>query len=405
MRLCDLTLAYTPTSGGIRTYINAKRKYLREHREGDEHILLIPGEHGYREQEGPLTIISIASPIIPGCAPYRFFWRPGPLLEALERVEPDIIELGSFFISPWVAFRYREKAREKEKRCLVSAYFHTDVATAYFGAPLRNVMNEEVGAWSESLAKWGLRLAESIEKKSEAHFGGIFEECDLLFAATPPQRDRLHSYGVEGAHLVPLGVDLDVFHPKHRSRELRERFGADDDTVIILFAGRLDSEKHPEVLVEAFEQCRLENARLVLSGEGALRKGFEERASRMEHFFVEKYYSKREEFARLLASADIYATAGPHETFGLSVIEAQASGLPVVGVDAGALPERIVEGTGYLGPPDDAAAMARNFEKAAEERKQLGENARNYVVEAGYGWETTFETLFAIYDEALSSTP
>lgn len=397
MRYCDLTLAYTPTSGGIRTYIDAKRKYLDENLPDDEHVLIVPGPDTGIYRDGRLSVYTLASPIIPGCAPYRFFWHPKPLQDILEEVRPDVIELGSFFICPFAAFKHRKKRLEDGEQCFVSAYFHTDIASAYFGAPLKHVLHEEVDEWSHSLAHFGFNVAEAIENGAVNHFGGIFEQCDMLMAATDVQRTRLFEYGVDRAEVVPLGVDLELFHPNKRSDSLRKQFRADDDTVIIVYAGRLDPEKHPDVLLEAFSKLSLPNARLILSGEGSLRTAFENEAERNEDVFVVQYLKDRQSFAELLASSDIYATAGPHETFGLSVVEAQASGLPVVGVDAGALPERVVEGTGLLGPTDDAETMARNIETIAGQLPTMKEASRQHVVDLGMGWDTTFSTLFSLY--------
>ena len=80
-----------------------------------------------------------------------------------------------------------------------------------------------------------------------------------------------------------------------------------------------------------------------------------------------RYVNSRKRLSKILASADIYVTAGPHETFGLSIIEAQASGLPVVGVQAGALTERVTEATGILGPVDSPADMAMNLLELSEQ--------------------------------------
>ncbi|MFZ4765473.1 MAG: glycosyltransferase, partial [Roseimicrobium sp.] len=222
----------------------------------------------------------------------------------------------------------------------------------------------------------------------------------------PAQCERLRKYGIDSAEVVPLGVDLALFHPTHRSEELRSRlFGANPDTVVILYAGRLDAEKHVEVLLEAFTRCNLADARLVMSGEGPLREKLEAEAAARKHFLVIPYQQDRQAFAALLASADIYATAGPHETFGLSVVEAQASGLPVVGVAAGALPERVVPGTGFLSPAGDAATFARHLEQAASQRASMSLAARAHVEHSGYEWHATFEKLFAIYRAKWRSAP
>jgi alpha-1,6-mannosyltransferase len=408
MRYCDLTLAYTATSGGIRTYIDAKRRYLKEHTD-DEHVLIVPGEKEARQSDGRLTIRTLAGPLIPGCAPYRFFWHPLRLLEALEEEQPDVVELGSFFACPWAAFQYRKHREGNHLRCLVSGYFHTDLADAYFGSPLREVLHDHLSQSGELLSRWGLSLAEAAEFGAERYFGSIFARCDLVFAASPAQLERLRHYmrkqDEDRTRLVPLGVDIELFHPGRRSDEVRARLGATADTILILYGGRLDAEKHVETLVAAFEDLRSRSphAKLLVTGEGPLRKKLEERAETLPGFLVRPYATSREEFATLLASADLYATAGPHETFGLSVVEAQASGLPVVGVDAGALRERVVPGTGFLVPVDDAPAMARQLEAAAREREAMGARARRHVIEAGLDWNGTFRALFAAYQGVLGA--
>jgi len=400
MRYCDLTLAYTATSGGIRTYIDAKRRYLQTLDGDDEHILLIPGESDRVEVEGRFITCTVASPVIPGCVPYRFFWRPDKLLKILEEMQPDVVELGSFFISPWATFDYRDKRRDAGLACLISAYFHTDVAEVYFGGTLRKALDLFLNTDNPVVSGLEKTLVNFLEKAAERYFGKIFKQCDLMFAASPAQGERLHKYGIDHAEIVPLGVDLDFFHPKHRSDELRARlFGADDQALVIVYAGRLDAEKHVDVLVDAFGRCHLPNARLVLVGEGPLREKFEAKAADLPDMQVIPYQKNRADLAALLASADIYATAGPHETFGLSVVEAQASGLPVVGVHAGALPERVVPGTGFLGPVGDAETLARNLEQAALQLENLSLGARRHVEQSGYSWDGTFDRLFQMYSD------
>jgi alpha-1,6-mannosyltransferase len=417
MRFCDLTLAYTDTSGGIRTYIDHKRRYIAEATD-HEHVLIIPGERDRVSRDGPLTKIELQSPVIPGCRPYRFFWQPAKIRHALERSAPDAVELGSFFVSPWAAFRYREECHAVARPCLVSAYFHTDVAEAYVGAPLRHFLVEGVEEISDTLADWGHRVSDAIENGAEATFGQIFRRCDLTFAATEGQAARIREYGVEGTRIVPLGVDLGCFSPQRRSLDWRRRLGIADDDRLLIYCGRLDSEKDPMLLVDAFSRLALgkdgadpgrttagrqSRFHLMLLGEGPLHGQLARRAERIPHLHVLGYESDRDAYATALASADIYVTAGAHETFGLAVVEAQASGLPVVGVDSGALRERVPVGTGRLGPVGDANALADNILAVAAERSTMGAAGRQHVVNAGFGWERTFELMLRLYTETFTA--
>jgi alpha-1,6-mannosyltransferase len=101
----------------------------------------------------------------------------------------------------------------------------------------------------------------------------------------------------------------------------------------------------------------------------------------------------------------MYVSAMADETFGVSVIEAQASGLPVVGVAAGAMLDRVDQSTGRLGPVDDPAAMAANIiEVWNGDRKAMGTAARTHVEASGLSWDRSFEHLFGdVYPRAIES--
>lgn len=404
MRYADLTLAYTSTSGGIRTYIDQKRRYLRNETD-DEHLLVIPGETDQVETAERTITVTIASSMIPGCEPYRFFWRPDKVLAALRRYQPDLIELGSFFTSPWAAFRYREERQGRGTPCPVTGYFHTDLANAYFRSPIRELMTENLAGWSEPLAAVGSRIGELIATGATGYFGSVFQKCDRMFAATEVQAASLTAYGVEEVSIVPLGTDLERFSPSKRSEALRAELGAGPQTVVLFYAGRLDSEKRVHLLLDAFEQLDLPDVRLVLSGAGPERARLAERAENLRGVQLLAYQTEPERLAAYYASADVYVTAGPHETFGLAVVEAQASGLPVVGVRSGALVERVPPEVGRLGPVDDAATMARNIEEVVANLPTLRAAARRYVEEQGYSWNKTFELLLGFYSELSDPVP
>ena len=113
------------------------------------------------------------------------------------------------------------------------------------------------------------------------------------------------------------------------------------------------------------------------------------------------YVKGRAELARWLASADVYVSAMADETFGVSIIEAQASGLPVVGVAAGAMIDRVTDATGRLGPVGDAERMAAKSSRcgtatATQCARQRGRTRLQF------SWDSSMEALFGrVYPAAF----
>ena len=156
-------------------------------------------------------------------------------------------------------------------------------------------------------------------------------------------------------------------------------------------------------MVDAFKKLPESlGARLALVGDGPVRDALEAGDDRI---IAPGYLSDRAELAKWLASADIYVSGMADETFGVSVVEAQASGLPGVGVSAGAMLDRVDEASGRLGPVDDADAMARNIlDVWASDPRAMGAAARAHVEESRFSWDYSFERLFGdIYPRAIEA--
>ena len=162
---------------------------------------------------------------------------------------------------------------------------------------------------------------------------------------------------------------------------------------MLIYAGRIDNEKRADRLVEMMRRLPESfGAALVLYGDGKLREQLMVESAQMP-VAMPGFLDDREELAVALASSDIYVSAMADETFGISVIEAQACGLPVVGVAAGAMPERVRPGLGLLGPVDDVSAMARNVAAVWQgDRSGIGNRARTHAV-TRFNWERTFSHL------------
>jgi alpha-1,6-mannosyltransferase len=140
-------------------------------------------------------------------------------------------------------------------------------------------------------------------------------------------------------------------------------------------------------------------AKLALLGEGPLKP--EIAAIGDDRIIMPGYVRNRAELARWLASADIYVSAMADETFGISIIEAQASGLPVVGVAAGAMLDRVTDAMGRLGGVGDVEAMASNVLAVwGADHDAMRQAAREHALQ--FSWDSSMEALFGrVYPAAF----
>ena len=382
--ICDVTQSWSEVGGGVRTYLRHKRGHILE-RTDHRHLLIIPGERDGVDEEGRAITVTVASRHVPGNPNYRLLLRNGAVREALERFRPDIIECQDSYNLPWAAVAHRKRHPEA---ALVGGFF-TDFPTVYVERPFSKAV--------------GRTLASAFGRLSYRYCGALYRRFDAVYALSENGgAAKLREYGAGDVDIVPLGVELGEFRPECRDEELRRSIGVADDRPLLIYVGRLDIEKSATVIVEAFRRLPSEfGATLLLIGDGPLREGFRQIADE-ERVLAPGYVRDRSELARWLASGDIYVTAFAQETFGVSIVEAQASGLPVVGVAGGALLDRVPAGTGRLGPVKDAEAMAANIVDVWNgDRAAMGEAARRHALQ--FSWESSMEALFGrVYPKALA---
>jgi alpha-1,6-mannosyltransferase len=345
--------------------------------------MIVPGSHDEIIEEERAVTVTIRSPHVPGSPHYRLMLRNGAVRAALERFRPDLIECQDAYNLPWAAIGHR---RRPPDTALIAAYM-TDFPTVYVERPLSKVLTKPV--------------ASVIGRICYAYCGLLYRRFDSVFALSRNGGGaKLRALGIEPLEIVPLGVELGEFGPARRDPRLRATLGVSDDQPLLIYVGRLDGEKKPDVVVDAFRRLPdALGAKLVLLGEGPLRSDI--LALRDERIIMPGYVKNRAELSRWLASADIYVSAMADETFGVSIIEAQASGLPVVGVAAGAMIDRVASGTGRLGPVDDAAVMSTNIlEVWNSDRTAMGEAARAHALQ--FSWVSSMEALFGhVYPAAF----
>lgn len=353
--LLDVTLFYSPTSGGVRRYLDAKHDWIRRHRAGAwRHTLLVPGERDRLRPGGRSTLEGLR---IPGAFNYRLPLNPRAWTRALESLEPDIIEVGDAFHTAWCA--QGVAARRGIPRV---AFYHSN---------LPHLVGRRYGPGGRELAARYVRL--------------VYSRFDRVYAPSRYMCDYLRELGLRHVRHQPLGVDGETFHPARRVRDLRAELGLASDSRLLLYAGRFSQEKRIDVLRAAFRKLGAPYE-LVLLG-GAERRQLEPNVRALP------YRRDATDLATWMASADALVHAGTEETFGLVVLEAMACGRPVVATRASAMPELVSDEVGLLARPDDAsdlaAAIAGLYDRDLD---ALGQAARARVLRH-FTWTQVFVTL------------
>ncbi|AOV17491.1 hypothetical protein BJI67_10845 [Acidihalobacter aeolianus] len=363
MHLCDITMFYAPESGGVRRYLDAKRQWLAHHTLA-RHSLLAPGTRLAQDTPGTFTV---PAPPLPFSNGYRFPLRRGPWVRKLVELSPDLIEAGDPYRLAGAALTAGERLGVP-----VIGFYHSDLPRL--------------------LAK---RLGPRTLPITQAYVRRLYRRFDHVLTPSRTMLEHLQELGVERVSVQPLGVDAVGFHPRHRDPHLRRQLGIGAHTHLLIFAGRYAREKNLEQLVEAFKRLGPHYHLLLVGPDMPFPSNGN--VSCFSHFF------SAQELARMLASADALVHAGDNETFGLIVLEAMASGIPAVGVDAGAIPELINPAVGALARSSAPAHLAEAVEHLfTQDVAAMGREARRQV-EAHWTWDRAFTQLFQTYCRLLGA--
>src|SRR5471032_3007895 len=362
VHIADMTMFYAPASGGVRTYLDAKHRRLGRYPDV-RHSLLIPGP-SLSHKDG---IYKVPAPAVPFGNGYRFPLRLAPWRNVLQDLQPDLIEVGDPYLTAWAALDAR-----RQLDVPVIGFYHSDL-------PL--LVSNRIGTWAGT--------------NVEAYVSKLYGNFDRVLALSSVMADKLISLGVENVHVQPLGVDLVTFTPTLRDPGLKAEMGLSEDTRLLIFAGRGSREKNLPVLLDCIKQLG-DDYHLLLVG-SHMPAVVPDNVSVIDHF------CPASEVARLLASADALVHAGDQETFGLVILEAMASGIPVVAVAAGAFQEIVTDQCGLLCAPNNPLAMANTVrELFSQGSVALGQLARQHV-ERHYAWDSVVNSLLGHYHAVLGS--
>jgi glycosyltransferase involved in cell wall biosynthesis len=257
--------------------------------------------------------------------------------------------------------------------------FHTDIAA--YAATLSG--SPRLGQWMRAYLKW------------------LYGQCQAVLVPSEHTRTLLLEQGArpEQLRVWTRGVDTDLFRPERRSDELRRAWRAGEDRPVLLYVGRLSREKGLLRLagISAHLQRRGLDHRLVFVGDGPLRRELTEACP--DAVFLGAL--GRAAVARAFASADIFVFPSTTDTAGNVVLEAQASGLPVVVSASGGPKENLVPDRSGLICGGDVAEWAATVSQLLMEpqaRHRMGAAARAYALRRQ--WGTALAPLYETYRTA-----
>jgi alpha-1,6-mannosyltransferase len=380
--ILDITKYFGDTTGGIRTYLLAKAAYVQA-RAGLRQVLVIPGAHDGLGEQGGVRCYRLRGPRIPFDQSYRFLLATRTTRRILEHERPDLIEVGSPWLVPWVT-RRANRSLHAPMVWFYHTHFPAIIAPGLPGVP----------GWRRAAAGASWRYVRRMSRL----FRGV------LVASESVAR-QLEEQGVANVQRVALGVDLERFTPArrdHRGDTLRQH--RLPDAPLALYLGRFAEEKQLETVLAAWRTVGPRTgAWLVLVGAGPREARLRARAEGLQVRWL-PYQRNRDTVADLLAAADLYLAPGPAETFGLSALEGMASGTPVLSVDTGGVADRVrASGLGALYPAGDVRAAAEAACALLEAPPGPLRQAARAFVEREHSWDRAFDGIFASYDQLLGS--
>jgi glycosyltransferase involved in cell wall biosynthesis len=267
-----------------------------------------------------------------------------------------------------------------------------------------------IGMAAARLARRGRIVAGRRSAPVERGVRGVLEEMVVRLADhVIVNADALRPHGAAAArtHVIPSGVDTEVFHPRPEMRaELRARLGiphADIAGPVIGTVGRLEARKGTAVLLEAAAHAikkGLSELRVVVVGDGPLRDELPALAARLGISDRVHMLGDRSDVAEVVAAFDIFVLPSRTEGMSNALLEAMATGLPVVATAVGGNPEVVsAESTGVLVPPDNAIVLGDALSRLVANPDlcaRLGTAARREIEER-YGARTMVRRLEAVY--------
>ncbi len=423
LKSVHLTNYYHKTSGGISTAYN---KLLEAANRRERYVrLIVPGESSAIEEVGEYGRIYYVkagySPVFDKryrlMLPWKtYLFEGSPVKTILRDEDPDIIEIGEKYTLSLMAGLVRKHiltvASKRPMLVQFSCERMDDNLRAFMSAGAfarwfarRYTANYTLPMFDFHLANSAYTQQEfidSVSKEMNPRRSDRFMEFMWRYLRAPrvPLAERLF--------VNQCGVDNVTFDAGRKSSSKRrafvEEFGLPDDARLLLYAGRISPEKNTGLLVETMEilsQVPAADYRLLVAGGGpsAEKLAADAETKVPGRVIMTGHIADKDRLADLFANCDAFIHPNPREPFGITPLEAMASGLPVVAPNAGGLLSYANESNSWLSEPD-AGTFARSIESIFEDEKKRTEKiAAGIETARRYDWDRSTDALFDLYDQ------
>jgi len=357
MRIALFTEVFLPKIDGITNRLDHTVRELV----AQGHELLVFAPAGSTAEHAGARVFRVPGAPFPPYPGLRVSAPDPRIAWELLRFRPDVVHaVGPVCLGVWGI------AAARALRLPVVASYHTDLPRYLPGHGL---------GWLGS-AVWPL-----IER--------VHGAAHLNLAPSRFTRDELLEHGLEPVDLWRGGVDTQRFHPGRRTLEMRMRLsGGVPDRPVVLYVGRLSPEKKLQRLCELHDA--LPGVRVAVVGDGPARAGLEARLDPERATFLG--FLRGAELAAAFASADVLFMPSTTETLGFVVLEALASGTPVVAARAGGIPDLVDDGEhGILyepSAPQEGVKAVRELLASPGLRRRLAARGRARAEECDWSHET-----------------
>lgn len=373
MRIAYFTDTFLPQVNGVTNTLGKLDAYLEKN--SVERMFFAPEypEAGAGESKDTIKRFkSVSLPVYPECRLSIPLYAP--LCKLVDEFNPDMIHLVTPLGIGWAGLKY---ARERGVPLVAS--FHT-----YFDAYLKYYRLEylEDAVWN--------------------YFRWFHNFCSINFCPSTDTVRLLDEKGVMNLRIWSRGIDTDKFDPALRNDDFRGRFDA-GDKMLFLYVGRVAAEKDLDILLECMNNINSfypGKASFVITGDGPYLAHMKKNSPPNACFTG---YLKGRELAEAYASADVFLFPSSTETFGNVVLEAMASGLPVIVADAGGVKDSVRDDDdGFLCQARSVIGFTQAMEKFIKDpglAASMGARARQHTLSKS--WDNIFAGLLGDYGDAV----